>query len=186
MRQAQNIVEEILVTRVKMGDATALERLAGLRGPRLLAHAARLTGDREAARDIVQDAWIEILRGLPGLREPRAFPAWATRIVTRCCARHIRGQIAGRNLAADLAVEAACTPPEDTVDAIDRKNLKNAIDALPREQAVAIALFYLEDMRVTEISVALDIPQGTVKTRLMHAREKLKQALKGYDDEQAG
>ena len=43
----------------------------------------------------------------------------------------------------------------------------------------AIALFYLEDMSVAEMAVALDVPAGTVKTRLMHARRKLRAALEG-------
>lgn len=185
MRQATKIVEEILVARAQTGDREALGKLAGLRGPRLLAHAARLTDDRETANDAVQDAWVEIIKGLPSLRDPVAFPAWATRITTRCCARHIRGQAARRTLTSTLAAEPAGVAEEDGAHALDKRNLRAAIAALSRDQAAAIALFYLEDMRVAEIAVALDVPEGTIKTRLMHARAKLKEALKGDDNEQA-
>ena len=58
-----------------------------------------------------------------------------------------------------------------------------AIATLPRDQAATIALFYLEDMSVGEVSTALDVPVGTVKTRLMHARRKLRSVLEGDDDD---
>ncbi len=57
--------------------------------------------------------------------------------------------------------------------------MRRAIKTLPPEQQAAIALFYLEDMSVAEVAVALDVPAGTVKTRLMHARRKLRDALEG-------
>ena len=57
--------------------------------------------------------------------------------------------------------------------------LQSAIRMLPAEQQAAIALFYLEEMSVAEVAVALDVPAGTVKTRLMHARRKLRGAFEG-------
>ena len=59
--------------------------------------------------------------------------------------------------------------------------MRRAIRTLPPEQQAAIALFYLEDMSVAEVAVALDVPAGTVKTRLMHARRKLRGALEGEE-----
>jgi RNA polymerase sigma factor (sigma-70 family) len=50
---------------------------------------------------------------------------------------------------------------------------------LPPEQRSALALFHLEEMSVAEVAVALDVPLGTVKTRLLHARRKLREALEG-------
>jgi RNA polymerase sigma-70 factor (ECF subfamily) len=64
---------------------------------------------------------------------------------------------------------------------LDHKILRKALAKLPDEQRVAIGLFYLEEMSVAEVAVALEIPVGTVKTRLMHARKKLRAALEGDD-----
>ena len=183
MKQARHIYEEHLVQEAQSGQHKALSGLAELRGPRLLAHATRLLGDREAARDVVQEAWIEILRGLPGLREPAAFPAWATRIVTRRAARFIHGRVQDRQAMAVMANDTEGIAKEAGPDAADANNVRKAIAALPSEQSTTIALFYLEDMSVAEVAVALDIPPGTVKTRLMHARAKLKDALKGESDD---
>ncbi|MGB5872024.1 MAG: RNA polymerase sigma factor [Albidovulum sp.] len=173
MRKIERIAEDYLVILAQQGNRAALGKLADLRGPRLLAHATRLLCNREEARDAVQDAWVEILRGLPSLTEPRAFAAWAMRIVTRRCARDIRGKQRQRQLAAEYSADVETTTEPKGGKAADAQSVRNAIAALPPEQAATIALFYLEDMSVAEVSVALDVPQGTVKTRLMHARAKL-------------
>lgn len=182
MRTSRQIYEELLVIRAQAGERAAFAELAELRGARLLIHATRLLQDRDAARDVVQDAWVDILRGLPGLRDARAFPAWATRIVTRRCAGYVNRRVTARNLARDVAGETPEHAENAGPQAADARSVRAAIADLPADQAATIALFYMEDMSVAEVSVALDIPHGTVKTRLMHARKKLKQALKGEDN----
>ncbi|MDP8994590.1 MAG: ECF-type sigma factor, partial [Pseudomonadota bacterium] len=64
---------------------------------------------------------------------------------------------------------------------LDADQLRAAIRALPPGQRSAVALFHLEEMSVAEVAVALDVPAGTVKTRLMHARRKLRAALEGEE-----
>ncbi|MEM7505962.1 MAG: sigma-70 family RNA polymerase sigma factor [Pseudomonadota bacterium] len=177
------IFEEYLVLSARLGDGDAQMRLVDLRGPRLLAHAMRLLGDREDARDAVQEAWIDILKGLDQLRDPRAFPAWATRIVTRRCARTIRARQADRAASADLAQTIDHWAEPEGPARAEAAQIRRAIRSLGPDHSSAIALFYLEDMSVAEVATALDIPVGTVKTRLMHARVKLKQALEGEKDD---
>jgi len=180
MRKQEHVLEEYLVMRVQAGAGDAARQLVELRGPRLLAHATRLLGNREDARDVVQDGWIEILRGLKGLREPRAFAPWATRIITRRCARYIDGQIKRRDLGKVLWQEGQIAPETAPYqDTRERRAVHATIAALPAAQSATIALFYLEEMSVAEVAIALDIPRGTVKTRLMHVRETLRHALKG-------
>lgn len=187
MRRKDRIVEEYLVISAQMGDRDALERLVALRGPRLLAHATRLMGNKDEARDALQDAWIDIMRGLPSLVDPAAFPAWATRIMTRRCAKAIGSNIKRRELKQELIASAEHIPPIEDAWPEDAQAVRHAIATLPAGQRAAIALFYLEEMSVAEVSVALDIPIGTVKTRLMHARKKLKACLstKGEKDDKA-
>jgi len=183
MRSKQHIVEEYLVAGARMGSTGAIAQLATLRGPALLRHAARLLGNRDDAHDAVQDAWIEIIKGLPRLRDDRAFAAWAYRIVTRRAARIVAARIKSRQHINDTAEPDELTVVETGSMAADAYAVRQAIKALPPPQAAAISLFYLEDMSVAEVAIALDVPPGTIKTRLMHARTKLNKALKGDLDE---
>ena len=181
--QTARLLDEYLVTSARAGDEAALALLVRRWHPKLVAHAWRLTGDPEAARDAAQSGWIEIVRGLHRLQDDRAFPAWAYRIVSRRCARLIGGMARRRALAEALAREpdGAAAVPAEPSDPLEPGRLRAAIRALPPEQRSAIALFHFEEMSVAEVAVALDVPAGTVKTRLMHARRKLRAALEGEE-----
>ena len=89
-----------------------------------------------------------------------------------------------RALEAAVASETDLSVDEAGPVASDAAKVRAAIAALPRDQAATVALFYLEDLSVGEVATALDVPVGTVKTRLMHARRKLRDLLEGEDDEQ--
>ena len=180
-RGTARILDEYLVASAKLGDRKAFAMLAQRWNGKLVAHAWRLTGDSEAARDAAQAAWVDIVRGLKRLQDERAFPAWAYRIVSRRCAGQIGTAVRGRELSQALA-ELPEAESDEPADALDRRRLRTAIASLPPDQRSAIALFYLEEMSVAEVAVALDVPAGTVKTRLMHARRKLRAALEGEDD----
>lgn len=171
----EEALDGFLVASARVGDRRALELLAERWDPKLRAHATRLLGDAEQAREAVQDGWIEIVRGLRGLRDDAAFPAWAYRIVSRRCAKLIGRAQRRRQLADALATEPAPGRAETT----DVDRLRAAIRTLPPDQRAAVALFYYEDLSVAETALALDVPAGTVKTRLMHARRKLRIALEG-------
>ncbi|MEO7793840.1 MAG: RNA polymerase sigma factor [Thermoanaerobaculia bacterium] len=185
-RQTVRLFDEYLAAAARAGDREAFGRLAERWQPKLVAHAWRLMGDAEAARDVVQDAWTDIVRGLGRLDDAALFPAWAYRIVTRRAADAIRKRVRGRRLDAAHAAIAAVTPQVDDAAArieaaADSGPLAKAIASLPPDQRAAVALFYLEEFSVAEIAAATGVPAGTVKTRLMHARTKLRAALKGED-----
>lgn len=181
-RGKARIFDEYLVASAKAGDRKAFAMLVERWQGKLVAHAWRLTGDVEAARDAAQAAWVEIMSGLHRLRDDSAFPAWAYRLVSRRCAKQIRGAVRRRDLGAALAVEPEPELPSPDAP-LDAQRLRSAIAMLPPDQRAAIALFYLEDMSVAEVAVALAIPAGTVKTRLMHARRKLRSALEGDESD---
>ena len=178
--EAERLLDAYLVASARLGDRHALEMLVERWDGKLNAHAWRLLRDRDAARDAAQEGWLEILRGLRRLRDEEAFPAWAYRIVSRRCARQIARNARQRTLSAELSSEPA---QEDGIlpTLTDVEAARRALRALPPEQEAAVALFYLEDMSVAEVAVALNVPAGTVKTRLMHARRKMRSALEGAE-----
>lgn len=176
------LVDEYLVVAARAGDRQAFGDLVRRWQRRLLAHAWRLTGDPDAAQDAVQASWLEIARGLNRLKDETAFPAWAYRIVTRRCARDTAGRILRRRLAHAVEAEPeafALQPDAEARD--DAERLHRAIRSLPAAQRAAIALFHFEDLSIPEIAVALDVPAGTIKTRLMHARRRLRAVLEGEE-----
>lgn len=178
VRGTARFLDDYLVASARTGDRKAFAMLAERWHGKLVAHAWRLTGDREAARDAAQAGWIEIVRGLHRMRDERAFAAWAYRIVSRRCAQQVGEAIRRRELGESLTEQPEAVAA-DAGEVLDRERLRSAIADLPPDQRSAIALFYLEEMSVAEVAVALAIPAGTVKTRLMHARRKLRAALDG-------
>ena len=178
-RPAATILDEYLVASAKAGDRRAFQLLAARWHKKLIAHAWRLTGDPEGARDAAQEGWIEIVRGIGRLEDERAFPAWAYRIVSRRCARQIGSAVRRRQLAEAALAEPIAEDAESVGAELDHDRLRAAIRGLSNDHRAAVALFHLEEMSVAEVAVALDVPVGTVKTRLMHARRKLRAVLEG-------
>lgn len=162
------------VAGARLGRQQDFAALVRLTGQRLQAHARRLTDDNETAHDVVQEAWAAIAPGLNGLRDDRAFMPWAMAIVTRAAARDLRGRIRARETVVEYARQQGepGAPPPD---------LREAIAELPSGQRTVLALFYLDGLSVAEIATALLIPPGTVKTRLMHARHRLRKQTIGED-----
>lgn len=179
-RDKERILDAYLVASARLGDRAAFATLVRHYNGKLIAHAWRLLGDHEGAKDAVQESWAEILRGLARLRDDRAFPAWAYRIVSRRCGRQIGRIQSERRLAEEIAAAPVEDEPAGSL-ALDVAAVRAAIRSLPSGQQAAIALFYLEEMSVAEVAVALDVPAGTVKTRLMHARHSLRAVLEGDD-----
>lgn len=186
-RDSQRVFDEFLVAAAITGDAEAWRRLVQRWQPKLLRHAWRLLSDTERAQDSVQEAWLEILRGLVRLQDAAAFPAWALQIVTRRCNRRIPESIRERHQGAieELDADPGDQPLTPAIENhVDLGIVLSALQQLPAPQRATLALFYLDDLSVAEIAVALDVPPGTVKTRLMHARRNLRARLEGAGDEQ--
>lgn len=179
-RTYEDIQDELLVLQCQHGDAEALKTLIARWHPRLGRMAWRLTAEREAARDIVQEAWLAIVRGLRRLDDPARFRSWAYRIVRNKCADWTRRRVVQRNAAQemqDAAINAGAESATETDPAGDVARLRNALAELPNEQRAILSLHYLDGMSIAEIAAALDVPKGTVKSRLYHARNRLKQTL---------
>ena len=189
MKEKTRALAAYHVAGARMGEAADFSALVALFDARLRAHARRLCDDGETARDIAQEAWIAIGRGLGGLRDDHAFLPWALRITTRLAARdlgrRIRQREAVQGFGESLMPEAADPAGPGTVAGTETGDLHAAIAALPAPQRAALALFYLEEMSVAEVAMALDIPPGTVKTRLMTARNRLRALLEGQNHGQA-
>ena len=158
----------------------ALRTLIARWQPQLGRLAWRLTGQRDAVRDIVQDTWLAIVRGIKRLDDPARFRPWAYRIVSNKCADWIRRRVVQRGVTQDLqdtAAPAVSCPSRETESKDESDRMHEAITRLPDEQRAILSLHYLDGMGVAEIAEVLGVPPGTVKSRLFHARNRLKETL---------
>lgn len=182
-RSPERLIDDTLVSNAATGSELAFRALHARWHPRLLRHAYRLLSEPDLARDAVQESWMDIVRGLRNLNDYGAFQVWAFRIVSRRCAktirslrkhRHIEQALSQEKMTAEAMVDEA--GPDDELAAVRR-----ALSLLADPHRIVTELFYLEELGVAEIAVALDLPLGTVKTRLMHARKYLRIHLQGDD-----
>jgi RNA polymerase sigma-70 factor (ECF subfamily) len=173
----ERLVNELLVIRAQDGNEAALGRLVSRWQQRLWRHAFRLTGREDVAWDVLQEAWMAIVRGLRRLSDARDFPAWVYRIVTHKCVDWARRRRRGRRLEDRLAAQAPQPQDDPAAPAEQREALRQAMGRMDVQQRALLCLYYLEEFSVGRIARILDVPEGTVKSRLYHAREELKAQL---------
>lgn len=182
-RFSERIQDELLVLRCQEGDGTAFEELVERWQERLWRHAWRLTGDEEAAWDALQDAWIGIAGGIRRLEDPVAFPAWAYRIVSNKCRDWIRRERRRREVH-EAYSENIEQEKDDHCETFERcADLKEALARLPGRDRAILALRYNEEFDTAEIAEILGVPAGTVKSRLYHARQRLRAMMEETTDE---
>ena len=177
--QTEQIQGELLVLRCQEGDAAAFASLVALWQERLWRHARRLTGDEDAAYDILQEAWLAIGRGLNRLKDPVAFPAWAYRIVSNKCNDWIRRECRRRKGLESYAKAWTIEKTNESNHEDERcESLRQALARLPSPDLALLALKYDEGFDSSQIAEALGIPEGTVRSRLHTLRNKIRDMMK--------
>jgi RNA polymerase sigma-70 factor (ECF subfamily) len=177
MKTPDDVQDELLVMRCQDGDRQALAELVQRWQPRLLRQAARLVDGVDAAGDVVQEAWVAIVRGLGRLYDPACFPSWAYRIVTHKCADWARRRQRRRATEGPLAIDPVDPSPAPADSSDDVAALRKALKSIPSQQKAILAMYYLDGMPIRQIAEVLSLPEGTVKSRLYHARCQLKEVL---------
>ena len=165
-----------LVERAQLGDESAYAALAVRIGDRMYAAAHHILRDTGRAEDATQQAMIDIWRMLPQLKDPDRFQAWAYRIVVRAAYAE-----AGRQRLWGL--RGATVPPDRTFAAdhatqvADRDQLERGFRRLPIDHRAVVVLKHYAGLSNAEIAEALDIPEGTVRSRLHYSLKILRAAL---------
>lgn len=177
MSDTDKIFDGLLVLQYRAGNTDAFRLLVSRHHKKLCRHAYWYTHDIDAAKDIAQDCWGVVLGKLHTLRDPNLFGSWALRIVTRKALNHLKKE---KRELQERNEFTRSTSKEEYSDVAEEKaqKLSKAMLDLPPGQQQVLHLFYKESHSLREISKILDISEGTVKSRLFHAREKLKSLLK--------
>ena len=183
MSRLERITNELLVLRCQEGDARAFARLVDRWQRRLWRHAWRLTGDQEAAWDAVQEAWMGIARDIGQVEDAVAFPAWAYRITGNKCRDWIRRE--QRRRRADEAYSDRHQMAQNESQAVRRRceTVNEALDLLSGRDRAILSLKYLDGFDTAQIAEIIDVPPGTVKSRLFYARQRLRDLLEDTPDD---
>lgn len=165
--------DDELVAAINAGDAAAFEALYFRHRDWVAALAYRFTGDSDAALDVLQDTFLYVLKKFPGFRLTANFKTFLYPAV-----RHL--SLAARNKAARYQASPAelerlaGAPAPDTVAAA-ADDLRRVMDCLPEEQREVLLLRFVDGLSLAEIASAMEIPLGTVKSRLHNGLETLRQ-----------
>ena len=175
-RDSRKVFDGLLVLEFQRGNKRALSLLVKRYHKDFCSYAYWYTKNLEMSQDIVQDSWSAIFKALKTLKKPDSFRSWAMKIITR----KAQDQLAA--LSRKRRFEKKLVPATEGDDISDHEEeqlilLNRAIKELSDDHRIVLRLFYLESQSLKEISEILDITVGTVKSRLYHAREKLKSKI---------
>jgi len=171
-------VPEALVAAARRGDRDAFADLVSPHLETALRVARVVAGSPDDGTDAVQDALLSAWQGIGSLREPTAFPAWFRRHVTRSAMRQAKRT--NRRRITELDVETAA--PSDALDrAFAVRELDRAFDRLSTDDRTILTLRHLWDLPGAEIAEHLGIPEGTVKSRVHAAMNRLRAAYEAEE-----
>jgi RNA polymerase sigma-70 factor, ECF subfamily len=174
-----------LSRRARAGDSEAFGVLVDRYMRRAYVHALGIVRSREDALDLSQEAFVRAYRARHTLDPDRAFYAWLYQILRRLCFNFLRDTKTRARLrdahAADWVVAVAHRPDGDPAREVERteerRRVSMAIERLPRREREVLVLREFQELTYREIAETLDIPIGTVMSRLYAARKRLAESL---------
>jgi RNA polymerase sigma-70 factor (ECF subfamily) len=176
--------DEVLVLAAILGNLEAFEELVVRYRPAVVRLARTIVG-ADHAEDVAQDSLLLAFKALPGIEEPRKFPAWLSAITRHRAVRFSKSETAhmSKRVALDEAllekIEALAKPlAEKERD----EEMIAALESLPADYAMPLRLRFLDEMPLNRIAAFMGIPLSTVKWRIHHGKKLLKEKVKGEPD----
>ncbi len=188
-----------LVRRIQAGETGAWAELARGYQHRLFTVCVRMVGDRDAAADLTQDAFVKIMEGLGGFDGRSRLSTWMIRVTMNVCLSWLRSEKHRRHASLEAASGGSGAPGDlrpglapgswrrsapgepggaSGVQQAERQaHLTAAMELLKAEQRAILVLRDVRDLEYEQIAEALEIPAGTVKSRLFRARAALREAM---------
>ncbi|MCL5283900.1 MAG: sigma-70 family RNA polymerase sigma factor [Armatimonadetes bacterium] len=187
--KGRNELDSEILQRCRQGDRDAFDQLFRRYQQSIYNFAYRLTGDADEASDITSDAFLRVFNAINTFRGDASFTTWLFRIVTNVFLdekkrQRVRAHSSLDEYQSDVesGYERQVTDPSPTpseiVESEERSELiQNAINQLPEYQRVMVVLFHIEGKSYEEISHIMQMPIGTVKSRLNRARLALREIM---------
>jgi RNA polymerase sigma-70 factor (ECF subfamily) len=163
--------DEDLMAAVASGDETALTALIDRYAANVHAYLLRHCGIREDADDLLQETWVRVARSAKSFDTARRFRSWIYGIASNLVRDGFRRRITKERALRELSTYP---PAEPGADSVDRGELRERVAELPENMRAVLLLRYYEGMSEAEMAEALDVPRGTVKSRLHAALRRLR------------
>lgn len=167
--------------RVQQGETALLDLLVRRYEKPLYSFAFRSVGNAAAAEDAFQETFLKVLRKRDTYKVGALFRPWLYRICLNICRdwHRARARRPERELPAEMPlVDPAPGPEAVSAQAMLAQRIREAIEALPDKHRDVFVLQYYQNLPYAEIGEILDLPVGTVKSRVFHASQKLAQSLR--------
>jgi RNA polymerase sigma-70 factor (ECF subfamily) len=175
------LADNELIIRLQKADLDALGILFERYRTRVYRTALAIVRDSEAAEDILQDCFLKVYANAQRIDPERPLVPWLYRVTVNLSytwlARGKNRRTSIENVSDHLVSPMRQAPDQVTEETELRQNVRKAIGALSLDQRVVIVLYYLNNLSLQQIAEVLDLPIGTVKSRLYYARENLRAAL---------
>jgi RNA polymerase sigma-70 factor, ECF subfamily len=176
-------LDDALASRFRETPREALAEAYDLHHARVRAFAKKLTGSEAHAEDLVQETFIALPKAMSTFEGRSKLSTFLLSIAYNLARKHIRGAARKRATVERYKDE----PREDSLDGVRNagraelaRQLLLALDTLPEDQRATFTLMELEEYTSPEVAEILGIPEGTVRTRLFHAKRKLREQLEGW------
>lgn len=165
--------EKSWIRQILQGDRNAGENLVEQHYTRIFRLLLYLTGNPETAEDLTQQTFVKAWQGLPAFRREAKISTWLHRIAYHEYTHWLRARRDHAPLEEAAHLPAPSAAPLGQWD----EELPVALAKLPEEQRNAFLLFYVQELSVGEVAAILEVPKGTVKSRLHVARQRLRELL---------
>lgn len=179
----------VLIERSQKGDKQAFDTLIRKHEKRAYQYAFRLTANPEEAGDVVADAFVRVFSAIHNFKGQSAFTTWLYRILTNCFLDMRKKERSRPSISLEAALQTddgdlerqveddSPTPLEQSERNERERAIESAVSMLPEYQRAMITMYHVESLSYEEIAEALDLPIGTVKSRLNRARLSLRELL---------
>ncbi len=172
------------VEAARAGDQSAYEALFRAHRDAIYSLALHFARDPELAADLTQETFVRAWERLPGLRDPAAFAGWLRSMSVNLVRDHFRAAREADPIDEGTPLADDAAGPEQALEESERDAVvRRAILDLPEHQRVVVVMHYLEGRPVMEIAGALNLPKGTVVSRLSRGRKNLRRGLAPYIDD---
>ncbi len=180
MSASDGVVDEGLVSRLRRGELAAIGEAYDAHARAVMGFARRLVGEESAAQDLTHEVFLTLPSAVRGFEERSSLRTFLLSIAVNHARHHVRAASRRRAVMDELGhlPENRGTTPEQEAMRVDlARELTRALDALPLEQRVAFVLCEVEELSAREAGEVAGCPEATMRTRLFHAKRKLREEL---------